>query len=366
MQGLAACGYRAELLELLVPLEQRLGTDKSLREAVRGVWKDANESKTDATKWCLAANGAMALNEYNDALIACYKAREIQPDHPIACQMEAGIWIRNGNFLAAREALLPLGEHARRTQPGIVQLNARVTAETLWILIDDEYKAVLEAQSQLKSKTTKPMAEFLYGVLTATPTEERAEWVAKRATGVSPDDPNASLIRRIRVEATYRLAELSVTTNPKGGPPQWNLERVNATVRAIEALTPDERSEPAVAAAIATLQLKGLGNAPLAMRSAGALRAVESSLSPRQLEVLGEVLTANGKPNEAILILERAVKMARPNAGLRIALARAYLKNNQVVNAREEIGRAEDTPNRSGREQAELVEVKQLLIRENS
>ena len=136
MQGLAACGYRTELLELLVPLEKRIGTDKSLMDAVRAVWKEAEEAKTDPTKWCLAANGALAVNEFNDALYACRKAREIQPDHPVACQTEAGIWIRNGNFVLAREALLPLGEPARWTQPGLVQLHARVVAETLWILID--------------------------------------------------------------------------------------------------------------------------------------------------------------------------------------------------------------------------------------
>src|SRR5262249_28303868 len=143
-------------------------------------------------------------------------------DYPDACQIEAVVRIRNGDYALARAALLPIGETTLRTRFDLTKLYAQAMTETLWLLIDDEFNAVLEAQAKLKPKTSGPAIGFLWGVLEAAPTKERAEWVASHAARVLADDPNAPLVRQIRALALYRQAELAVTTNPKLGPPIWN------------------------------------------------------------------------------------------------------------------------------------------------
>ncbi len=271
----------------------------------------------------------------------------------------------HGRFRPRRETLVTLGETALRTHPALVQLHAHAMAETLWILIDDEFNAVREAQTKLKPKTSVPAVAFLLGVFSATPSRERAEWVALRAADVLAEDSSANVARRIRAAALYQLADLAVTSNPKDGLPVWNGDLVTVAMRAFEEMPTEERTEPGVVAAIATLQLKGQGNAAAALRTAGALRAVEGSLNSVQLEILGAVLTANDKPADAVRVLERAAKLSRPSAGLWAALAVAYHKNKQPDDARAALDRAADTPNRSAREQAEFVFAKQLLLKEN-
>jgi predicted Zn-dependent protease len=177
-------------------------------------------------------------------------------------------------------------------------------------------------------------------------------------------------VRRLRADALYRIADLAVTPNPKGGAPLWDVNLVAVALRAFDDLRPEEKTEPGALAAVAALQLKGQGNAAAALRTVGALRALEGSLNSWQLEVLGAVLIANDKPADAVRVLERATKLPKPTIGLRVALAVAYHKNNQPDNAREEILRAEnprenDSPTRSAREQAELVAAKLLLLKEN-
>jgi tetratricopeptide (TPR) repeat protein len=370
IDGLEKCGDRTELLELLVPLSARMGNDETLLNAARSLLKAAEDAKTDANKWCLFANAALALQRHDDAFIACQRARAVQRDHPVACQIEAWLLIRTGKFVQARESLLALGEPALRTHFGPAQLHGRVMAETLWVLIDDEFNAVLEAQAKLKPKTSLPAVGFLRGVFSADPDAKRAEWVAAQAARVLVNDPDAPLARRLRADALYRLADLAVTPNPKGGAPLWDGNLVSAALRAFDDLRPEEKTEPGALAAVAALQLKGQGNAAAALRTAGGLRAVEGSLNSWQLEVLGAVLTANGKPADAVRVLERAARLPNPTAGLRVALAVAYHRNNQPGDAREEIARAEnprggDAPTRSAREQAELVAAKQLLLKEN-
>jgi hypothetical protein len=111
--------------------------------------------------------------------------------------------------------------------------------------------------------------------------------------------------------------------------------------------------------------LKGQRNAAAAFRTINALQAVEGSLSAPQLEVLGAVLTANNRAADAIRVLERAEKSPQASAGLRVALALAYHKNNQPGDRDGAIERAENTPTRSPREQAELIAAKLLFQREN-
>ncbi len=100
LDGLEKCGDRAELLELLL-LVTRLGGDENLQNTFRSVVEAAQAAKTDPDKWCLVAYTAIALERHDAALEACGYARQAQPNHPRACQIEAGLWIRTGDFARA-------------------------------------------------------------------------------------------------------------------------------------------------------------------------------------------------------------------------------------------------------------------------
>ena len=208
--------------------------------------------------------------------------------------MEAWLLIRNADYIGARESLLPLGMPALRMQPPLVQLHARVLAETLWILIDDEFNAVRAEEAKLKQKSSTPSVAFLMGVLNATPTVERAEWVVARAGEVLADDPSATIARRIRL-SLYRLAELTVTTH-QAGPPIWNPERVATAVR-IEAMPPEERTGRMGAALAARSEGQETPRRRIA-RPGPACGRIDAHF--RSARVLGAVLLANDKPADAV------------------------------------------------------------------
>jgi hypothetical protein len=115
---------------------------------------------------------------------------------------------------------------------------------------------------------------------------------------------------------------------------------------------------------VATLQLKGEGNAAAALRTVTPLQNNEARLNARQLEVLGAVLAANGRTADAVRVLERAVNMPVPTVGCRVALAMAYHKNRQPADRDRQLAQAEGALGRSAREQAELVAAKVLRDRE--
>jgi len=245
-------------------------------------------------------------------------------------------------------------------------LNARIMVGSgLWVLVEDEFNAVLETQARLRPKSSAPAVGFLSGVLSAPPAVEQAEWVAAQAARVMSNDPQSAAARLIRFLACYQLADLSVTIDPRGGPPIWETARVAAALRAFEDIGLEERTRPDVVARVAMLQLKGERNAVVALRTASGLLAAEPALNAFELEVLGAVLSANGRAADAVRILERGEKIPGPSAGLRVALALAYHANNQLDLSKTALYNAEnDSLTRSAREQAELIAAKQLFKRE--
>ncbi len=371
-EGLTACGDRPELLQLLSAVVDVYGSREKILEEADRVWAAAVKAQTDPAKWCLAADVALVVSKHglhreDFALAACMKAREITPNNPRACSTEARLWIDRGEFFKAREALTPLGETALLTNPSLVQLHARIMVGCgLWILIDDEFKKVTEAQAKLKAKTSVLAVAFVLGVFDAPPNTERAAWVAAKAELILAGDTTAPLAAHLRALSLYRLADLSVVSNPKGGelPPVWNADRVTAALRSFARLTPEERLDPAVISLVAALQLKGEGNAAAALRTINPLLNAEGTLGTAQLEIIGAVLAANDRPADAVRVLERAVKFPKPSAGCFVSLALAYQKNKQPIDAHAALAAAEQIPERSDREQAELIAAKLLFEKE--
>ncbi|MCE9568204.1 MAG: tetratricopeptide repeat protein [Planctomycetes bacterium] len=367
LDGLAACGDQPEFLEQLVTLVARFGTEDSIQNLANRIWKSAEATKTDPVKWCLAAEAALVVNRPDKASLACRNALAVRPNDPWACATLARILVRNGKFIEAREALAPLGATTILLSPTLTRLHARILVGSgLWILHDDEYKKVTDAQAKLKVKSSIPSVAFLQGVLDASPDVERAAWVAARAELILAADPNASGAALARAEALHRLANLTVTAHPedRSQPPVWNASRVTAALRAIGQLTLEQRAEPEWITTVAMLQLKGEGNAGAALRTITPLLARQATATPAQLEILGQVLSANNRPAEAVRLLEPAARVHRPSAGCLVALALAYHKNHQPIDAARTLKEAEDIPNRTDREQAELIAAKFMFLRE--
>jgi len=369
LDGLAACGDRSELFELLIPLLARIGTDQSVQALARSVMRAAEAAQTDASKWCLAAAAAMAADRSDEALRACARARQIMPNHPWACATEAQLWVRAGNFVKAREALTPLGEPALRSTPLLIRLNARTLMGCgLFVLLENEFQAVAAAQAKLKPPTRSLVMALLLGVFDSEPTREQTQWVIDKVTQVLAEDPTVPGGRRLQAEALVRLAELSVTANPKmdGSPPLWKPETVAMALKAFEQLPLNERTEVGVLATMAGLQLRGQDLKAAALRTITPLIPLEASLAPAQLEILGAVLLANDRVADALRVLERAVKLPQARAGCWVTLALAYHKNNQPIDARAALARAFEVTSCSEREHLERIAAKILLQREIS
>jgi len=372
MEGIKACGNKVELLEVLLRIAANQSSDEFMFQVAESLRQAAVVAKTDPTKWCLVAIACMQMQiRRNDiALSACDEALALQRTHPLACRLKASILVDSGSprdLIEARELLDRLDKLSIRVNPALAYLNARIMVGSgLWVLVEDEFNKVLETQARIQPKTSVPAVGFLSGLLGDSPTVERAEWVAAQSKRVMQDDPQSAEARLLRFDALYQLADLSVTMDPRGGSPVWDTRRVTAALLAFQEIGLEYRTRPPVMAKVASLQLKGQGNAAEALRTAAGLRTAEALLNAFELEVLGAVLTANGKVADAVRILEQAEKTRGPTAGLHVALAVAYHRNNQPFDRAAAIARAENVSSRSAREHAELIAAKQLFNREKS
>jgi tetratricopeptide (TPR) repeat protein len=366
--GIKACGERVDLLDLQLALIAHYKPQEELRRTAEVLQRAAVAAKTDPAKWCLVAKVWILLHRNDFAQMACDEALAIQKDHALACRLKASILVDSGStsdLISAGDLIGRLGELAPRVDPGLAQINARImVGRGAWVLVEDEFNKVLETRPKLQSKSSMAAVGFLLGVLGAPPDVERAEWVAARAARVTIDDPQSAGARLVRFEALYRLAELSVTFDQRTGQPVWDTAHVAAALRAFEELALEERTRATVLARVAALQLKAERNAVVALRTASGLLEVEGALNAFEIEVLGSILTANGRAGEAVRLLERGEKRPRPTVGLRVALALAYHANNQPLDRDAAVRRAENSGNRSPREHAELIAAKQRINRE--
>jgi Flp pilus assembly protein TadD len=357
-EGLAACGDRVELLDLLLPVARRAGDPV---EAAAVAWKAAAEAKTDPAKWCLAAHALRAAGRRDLAIDACVAAREIAPNYPTACRTEALLWLETGEPREAIGRLRLLGTEAARADPMVAWLFARALVENGQFGEAGERMDAQEARGHPAAAVA-----FLRGVFDAAPARDtadgpvtRARWVADRADrllGRRLDDPIA---RRVMADALARQSELAS--------PPWDDGVARRALLAYDGLPSADREDLAVVATVAHLRLKAIkADAGQALRAAAPLAepANVPLLTPVQLEVLGAVLTANGRHKEAIPALERAVRSSGATAGCWAQLALAYHADRRPREARAALGQALNVPTRSSREQFEWNAAKQLIERE--
>ncbi|HUR54272.1 MAG TPA: hypothetical protein VMZ71_09080, partial [Gemmataceae bacterium] len=358
-QGILACGERPELLELLTPLLTEFGDPLV---AMGLAWKAAENAGNDPARWCLAANAASAARRRDIAIAACQNARRPPNEkHPLACQIEARLWLEAGEPAKALDLLRSFEPNVLRVHPQLAHLHARALSESgLTVLLDDEFAAVVAAHDAGGTlRPPVPVVAFLRGVFEAKNAAAHVPWVAKRANEVAAKWPDAVPARRLVADSLYRTAELT--------DPPWNVEASRAALRAFDALPLAGKEDFNAVAHMALLQLRGLKDAGAAFRTTAPLREPDAAplLTPGQMEVLGAVYTAHGKPSEAVALLERATATTAASAGCWIQLALAYHANRQPADARAAIERVLTFTNRSPREQAEWQAAKLLLQREN-
>jgi hypothetical protein len=358
-RGLAACGDRPELLDLLTPLAV---AGRNPGAAVKLTWAAAEMAGRDPTKWCLAASAALAAGDHPRAISACANARRSVPAHPWACVTEAGLWLEEGQPSRALYLLRGLDRPVLLADPQGVRRYGRalVECETPLGEIGKEAEGLRRTAVEKRAAPAVPVA-LLRGVLDARdPTAGRAGWVADRARKLLADWPEDSSSRRLMADALYRQSELSE--------PPWAAEPARAALVAYQGLPAADLADVAVAAAVAALHLKALNDPGAALRAAARLRDPAAKLGPAQVEVLASVLTANGDAASAIRVLgpvctPPTADRATPGgtAGCWVQLARAYHANRQPADARAALGTAASFAARSSREEAERRETEQLL-----
>src|SRR5262249_23222570 len=119
-------------------------------------------------------------------------------------------------------------------------------------------------------------------------------------------------------------------------------DRVRSAVRAYEWLRQRDPANLAAANNLAWLQLKGLGQADAALRSAAPLRAKEAAtdLPPEMLETLGAGDLGVGEDGKAGRLLERAVRVVPTRPGYWTHLAVAQWRLGRRDDARRSLDRA--------------------------
>jgi predicted Zn-dependent protease len=346
LEGLAACGDRPELLDLLMRLAAATG---NAEPAFKMMWGAAEKAGTDPVKWCLAATAALATGRHHrEALAACENARKHAPDHPWARRIQVRVWLDTGETAKALELLRSFGEPALRTDPRLVRLYARALVEAGQAADGEQFASELE-----KAELGRPVpvlgVSYLRGLFDAKPDLARARRVADRANRLLanwPDDPGAC---RVLADALFRQSELAALP--------WNADAARGALRAFDRLPSADKTEPGVVTSVAALQLKALNDPAAASRTVAPFRdpANAALLTPVQREVMGAVSIATGKPDEAIAMLERAVRDPNATAGCWVQLALAYHAKGRAVDARAALEKAATFPNRSTREEAERL-----------
>jgi tetratricopeptide (TPR) repeat protein len=354
LAGLANCGERQELNERLANLASATG---NWNVAVSMTRVAAEKDSADPDKWCRLAAVALAGGQYDTALAACGKARTHSPNYSWAIRIQLSAWMEKSEPGKALDLLWSLGECAVRSDPSLVQLVVRALVESgdsvTALALTDELERAELTSGMAPVRTVAALRGFLDARTDAVPTEE----VARRTLRLSRTSLTDPPIWRVLADAHLRSAE-SIST-------PWDPIVARTALEAYGRLPSRERTRPEVIAAVATLQLKALNDPQAAWRTLGPFRdpSMLPLLRAGQLEILGAGSRAVGKLEQAITILERAVRDPSARSGCWVELALAYHAAGRLADARGAIDRVTTSSMRSAREQAEWLAARQLLDR---
>jgi predicted Zn-dependent protease len=233
-----------------------------------------------------------------------------------------------GVLAAARPALV--------RDPGGAALYVRALGEAGAVPLADDFLAEADAADNPAGVLAAGAAELVR----AGRTDAALRW-AERAVR---HDPESRAARQVTADALRARAEASA--------PAWDAGRVAAAVRAYEWLARRDPADLAAANNLAWLQLKGLGDAAAAAKSAAPLLAREADLPPEMAATLGAVLLASGRAPAAVRVLERAADNRAARPGLLTHLALTYHAVGRPADAEAALRKASELP-KTEREAAE-------------
>ena len=363
-EALRRCPDPLPVWERFLPFLTHFASESSLHQVLQHLWRQAEQASNEPQLWCLAAQVATALQNYEQAIEACKQVRRIQAGHPTACLLEATLWLRSGDSRRAWSALECLDPQWFHRHPEAARLYARCLAATV------APEALIQRYHELfpPSQASSPSAAaFLRGTGENTQTTvEVLHWAIRELqAGVVRGDP---LFCRYYTELRFRLAEALVRPHPTGGPALWDSQAVTAALNAFQTLPPDQRHEPDMLLAQAILYAFGRGQPEAARRLIAPLLPPASSrpLTPAQQLALAYILLANQQPQEALSILSALPQTPSPPAALWIALAWAYHDLREPQQAAAALHQATLTPYRTAREQADWAALKYRIFQGKS
>jgi tetratricopeptide (TPR) repeat protein len=275
LAGMAACGERPELIELLSRLAAATGNAKVAVTLTRTA---AEKDPTDPLKWCRAAEAALSAGQHDLALAACEMSRRLAPDNLWACRIQASVWLETRKADQAIELFSSLGEGTLRADAGLLRLAIRALVETGDVTTAEAVAD--EAENSERHTSSRLSVAAVRGLLDAARNHDLAARAAARSIRLVTHWCDDSHAWRLLADAHYRLAELS--------PTPWPADVARTALDAYARLPKADRSRPDVVAAVATLQLRALKDAKAARKTLAPLRdsAILPLLKPHQRELL--------------------------------------------------------------------------------
>jgi predicted Zn-dependent protease len=357
IEALRRCSEPETVWERFLPFLSRYGSLASLKQVAQSLWQQAEARGEDTRLWLLAAQAAMAVQEYELAVQACQRVRRRYPGQATACWLEAQLWLRSGAPGQAQKVLEAVESHIVCRHDELARLYGRCLAAG-----EVAPRVVPQRYQELFSTGGSAAASFLRGVGQQTASVELLRWALRQARQGAV--PGAAVWCRCYAELSYRLAETLVRPHPSGGPAIWETDAVAEALAAFALLTPQQRREPDLLLARATLYAFGCRQVEEALRLVKPLCHQSGCTGPHRLGV-AYILLANRQAQQALELLDSDPGIEElGTAALWIARAWAYQELRQPVQALAAYRQAEALPGRTAREQADLVTLKSRLQRE--
>ena len=284
LAGIAICGDRPELVELLARLAAATG---NADVAVTLTRTAAQKDPTNSVKWCRAAQMALAAGQHDVALAACEKARSLAPNDLLACRIQASIWLEMREAGKAIDLLWSLGEGMVRADPGLLRLAVRALAEAGGVTTAEAIADELEHRE--RDGLPRRSIAAVRGLLDSRGDPDVVALAAVRSLRLAAHWTGDSHAWRLVGDAHYRLAECSL--------PPWPADVARTAIKAYEQLPRTERTTPDVIAAVAALQLNSLKDAAAAWQTLAPLRdpAALPILTAHQRGILAAARLARNK-----------------------------------------------------------------------
>lgn len=341
-KGLMECGGNADLIAKKAEILSRFDPKAGLA-FLESVLRDDDMSP----KMCqVFEKVAMLAGRSDKALNACRIALRQDPKLYWARLREGEICLRAGQPTAAAAALRNVEDELIKDPEGC-GLYVRALCDCGTYQLAEEF-----LEKATKSCPVDVLLRAADGLQAAGRTADSVRW-AKRALEKEPVNVKARLIV---ADNTRLLAE-----NPKGG---WDRDLVRESLLNYRAVLQQQPDNLMVINNIVWLEAKALGLPVDAYESSARLRAIQDTvgINSEYLETLGVVYIGVEQYDLAVKMLRQAVSTSGARFGFYLHLALAHHGLRQPEMALKYLNLANEIPNKTDREKAELGEAIRIVL----